>query len=167
MDRLPPPPACATDSRIGSDPPRPRGLTPPRPSSGDDTGGAPPLPIPNTAVKPPGPMIVPLARKSVIPRSPTNHPPPPPHPGVAGGGGFFSPPPPPPPRPTPPPRPPHPGVGGGLVSCAPPRPPPSGPAAPFVRVRRRPHARPSRHPRPRRRSRVIVPDDADAAAHLA
>ncbi len=34
--------------------------------SGDDTGGVTPVPIPNTAVKPVGPMIVPSARKSVI-----------------------------------------------------------------------------------------------------
>lgn len=33
---------------------------------GDHTGGVTPVPIPNTAVKPVGPMIVPLARKSVI-----------------------------------------------------------------------------------------------------
>jgi hypothetical protein len=33
---------------------------------GDQTGGATPVPIPNTAVKPAGPMIVPKARKSVI-----------------------------------------------------------------------------------------------------
>jgi len=33
---------------------------------GDHTCGAPPVPIPNTAVKPAGPMIVLLARKSVI-----------------------------------------------------------------------------------------------------
>src|SRR5437764_4121727 len=33
---------------------------------GDHTGGATPVPIPNTAVKPAGPMIVPQARKSVI-----------------------------------------------------------------------------------------------------
>jgi hypothetical protein len=36
------------------------------PDSGDHTGGATPVPIPNTAVKPAGPMIVPQARKSVI-----------------------------------------------------------------------------------------------------
>ncbi len=36
------------------------------PLPGDDTGGATPVPIPNTAVKPAGPMIVPLARKSAI-----------------------------------------------------------------------------------------------------
>src|ERR1700733_649664 len=34
--------------------------------SGDHTGGVTPVPIPNTAVKPARPMIVPLARKSVI-----------------------------------------------------------------------------------------------------
>ena len=34
--------------------------------SGDHTGGETPVPIPNTAVKPARPMIVPLARKSVI-----------------------------------------------------------------------------------------------------
>lgn len=33
---------------------------------GDHTDGVTPVPIPNTAVKPVGPMIVPLARKSVI-----------------------------------------------------------------------------------------------------
>jgi hypothetical protein len=45
---------------------RPRRPNPPRGRlSGDHTGGAPPVPIPNTAVKPAGPMIVPLARKSV------------------------------------------------------------------------------------------------------
>ena len=42
-------------------PARPAGRLP-----GDDTGGATPVPIPNTAVKPAGPMIVPQARKSVI-----------------------------------------------------------------------------------------------------
>jgi hypothetical protein len=33
---------------------------------GDHTDGVTPVPIPNTAVKPIGPMIVPLVRKSVI-----------------------------------------------------------------------------------------------------
>ena len=60
------------------------GLTAPRPISGDDTGGAPPVPIPNTAVKPARPMIVPPARKSVIAGSSTSQPAAPPR-----GGGLF------------------------------------------------------------------------------
>ena len=43
-----------------------RGLTAPRPPSRRPYRRGPPVPIPNTAVKPAGPMIVPLARKSVI-----------------------------------------------------------------------------------------------------
>ncbi len=52
--------------RQSTDRRRPRVFTDARPDSGDHTGGATPVPIPNTAVKPVGPMIVPLARKSVI-----------------------------------------------------------------------------------------------------
>src|SRR3954470_4854614 len=53
------------------------GLTAPRPDSGDETGGVPPVPIPNTAVKPARPMIVPPARKSVIAGIPHRRPGPP------------------------------------------------------------------------------------------
>src|SRR6478609_4339769 len=67
------------------DPPRPGGLTAPRPISGDDTGGAPPVPIPNTAVKPARPMIV-RQRESRSSPDPSNQGPPPPR---GGGGPFF------------------------------------------------------------------------------
>src|SRR4051812_37899129 len=46
------------------------GLTAPRPDSGDDTGGAPPVPIPNTAVKPARPMIVPRRESRSSPDPP-------------------------------------------------------------------------------------------------
>ena len=59
---------------------------PPGDFSGDHTGGVTPVPIPNTAVKPVGPMIVPLARKSVIAGIlSANHEPPQPKPGCGGG----------------------------------------------------------------------------------
>lgn len=45
-----------------------------RPFSGEYTDGVTPVPFPNTAVKPIRPMIVPLARKSVIAGSSTNRP---------------------------------------------------------------------------------------------
>lgn len=59
-------PVCHQETGSILDHTHPVGLTARRVLSGDDTCGAPPVPIPNTAVKPAGPMIVPLARKSVI-----------------------------------------------------------------------------------------------------
>src|SRR5205085_10923495 len=71
-DRLTAPPPHAPCSDTGRD----QGLGPPTPAGagafphrnghpGAHTRGATPVPIPNTAVKPPGPMVVPHARESV------------------------------------------------------------------------------------------------------
>src|SRR4051812_32725804 len=59
-DRATPPPS----PRVTDTEPEPRPAWPRRPAGrfpGDHTGGAPPVPIPNTAVKPARPMIVPQA----------------------------------------------------------------------------------------------------------
>ena len=64
-----PSPQTTQDSNLDTDArivPRGGAVTRRREFPGDHTGGATPVPIPNTAVKPAGPMIVPKARKSDI-----------------------------------------------------------------------------------------------------